>query len=250
VLAGWVLGVETGLDVAIGVHFGTALAVVALYWREIVGIIRGFVRGILRRDGSARLAGCLVVTSIPAALVGLLAEDVVDRALASPAFVGVGLLITGAVLWKVETGKGRAHVGAGRLGSGGGGARSVTYPQAAVVGIAQAIAVLPGISRSGLTISGALAAGLGREFAAEYSFIASLPVILGGVILFPFTSEGGWASLAAPSILVAALCAAVSGAVAMVVLRSLVRRGKLRYFSYYVWAVGFVTILAWARGMR
>ena len=95
----------------------------------------------------------MVVTSIPAALVGLLAEDVVDRALASPAFVGVGLLITGAVLWKVETARaGRMWV-RGASDQGAGSAQRY-LPPGCGGGHRSAIAVLPGISRSGLTISG------------------------------------------------------------------------------------------------
>lgn len=250
-LASWALGVDAGLSVAIGVHFGTALAVIALYRREILRIIQGFFRGIVRRDGSSGLAWCLVITSVPAAIVGLLAEDAVDRAFSSPAFVAVGLLITGAVLWFVQARqtpqRGRAwHSASSRCV---GRNSKLTYGQAGVIGLAQAIAILPGVSRSGLTISGALSVGLDREFAAEYSFIASLPVILGGVILYPFTSGQGLASLASVSIAAAAAAAAVSGILAMLLLRSLVKQGRLRYFSYYVWAVGIITLLLRAGGM-
>lgn len=241
-LASWALGVNAGLSLAIGVHFGTALAVIALYWRQIVRIISGFFRGVAKRDGSARLAGCLVITSIPAAVVGLLSEDAVDRAFSSPTFVAVGLLITGAVLWFIQGRTAHEPRRAKR-------SADITYGQAGAIGVAQAIAILPGVSRSGLTISSALAVGLDRESAAEYSFIASLPVILGGVILYPFTSGQGLASMASPSIAVAAAAAAVSGAVAIVVLRNLVKQGRLRYFSYYVWAVGIITLLLRAGGM-
>ncbi len=240
-LAGWVLGVDSGLSVAIGVHFGTALAVVALYWRPIIDIIAGFFRGVTKRDGSARLAGCLVVTSIPAAVIGLIAEDAVDRAFSSPAFVAVGLLITGVVLWFVQTPRNSKRATR---------SAEINYAQAGAIGLAQAVAILPGVSRSGLTISSALAVGLERQFAAEYSFIASLPVILGGVILYPFTSGQGLASMASQSILMAAAAAALSGAFAIVFLRNLVRQGKLRYFSYYVWAVAIITLLLRAGGMR
>lgn len=227
---------------AVGVHAGTALAVLVLFWRDVVYILAGFIRGILRRDGSARMAGCLIVTSIPAALVGLLAEDAVDAALSSPTFVAIGLLFTGGVLWYIES---RVSAQGGRRISRDG----IGYGQAAAIGLAQAAAIFPGISRSGLTISSALAVGLDRDFAASYSFIASLPVILGGVILFPFKQGNSITTLAGGPILVAAIAAAISGLFAMAFLRRLVRTGKLRYFSYYVWAVGLITLFLQVRGM-
>ena len=98
-LAQMIMGVQPSVTFALGVHAGTALAVLALYGRDVWHIITGFFRGIAYRDGSARLALCLVFTSIPAAIVGFAASDAVESAFGSPMFVAIGLLISGVVLW-------------------------------------------------------------------------------------------------------------------------------------------------------
>ncbi|OPZ51279.1 MAG: Undecaprenyl-diphosphatase [Firmicutes bacterium ADurb.BinA052] len=244
-LAQMIMGVEPSVTFALGVHAGTALAVLALYGRDAWGIIVGLFRGISYRDGSARMALCLVLTSIPAAIVGLAASDAVEAAFSSPMFVAIGLMISGAVLW----------VTGGRAASPGRSARrrvtsrTITYGHALGVGAAQAIAVFPGVSRSGMTISGALGLGFDRTFAAAYSFIASLPVILGAVALWPISNPDALASLHLPSLAVGAVASFVSGIAAMLVLRSIVQHGKLRKFSYYLWAVGLAVILWETRGL-
>ncbi len=243
-LAQMIMGVQPSVTFVLGVHAGTALAVLALYGRDVWHMITGFFRGIARHDGSARLAVCLVLTSIPAAIVGFAASDAVEAAFGSPIFVGSGLVLTGGVLW--VTG-GRATLGRAsrRLVTG----RTITYGQALGVGVAQAIAVFPGVSRSGMTISGALGLGFDRAFAAAYSFIASLPVILGAVALWPISNPNALASLHLPSLAAGAIASFVSGVAAMLALRSIVQHGKLRRFSYYLWAVGIAAILWEARGL-
>jgi undecaprenyl-diphosphatase len=117
------------------------------------------------------------------------------------------------------------------------------------VGISQALAVFPGVSRSGMTISGALGLGFDRAFAATYSFIASLPVILGAVALWPISNPDALASIHLPSLAAGAAASFVSGVVAMLALRSIVQHGKLRRFSYYLWALGLAAILWETRGL-
>lgn len=245
-LAQMIMGVEPSVTFALGVHAGTALAVLALYGRDVWGIIAGFFRGIACRDGSARLALCLVLTSIPAAIVGLAASDAVEAAFSSPMFVAIGLLISGVVLW--VTG-GRVVSASGRSARRSVTERTITYSQALGIGAAQAIAVFPGVSRSGMTISGALGLGFDRTFAAAYSFIASLPVILGAVALWPVSNPDALASLHLPSLVAGAVASFVSGIAAMLVLRSVVQHGRLRRFSYYLWAVGLAVILWETRGL-
>jgi len=100
-----------------------------------------------------------------------------------------------------------------------------------------------------MTISGALGLGFDRTFAAAYSFIASLPVILGAVVLWPVSNPGTLASLDLPSLAAGAVTSFVSGIAAMLVLQSIVQHGKLRRFSYYLWAVGLLVILWETRGL-
>jgi len=251
-LAQMIMGIEPSVTFALGVHAGTALAVLALYGRDVWRIIVGFFRGIAHRDGSARLALCLVFTSIPAAIVGFAASDAVEAAFGSPVFVAIGLLISGIVLWvtgsRAASAPGPASA-SGRLARRSVTERTITYGQALGVGAAQAIAVFPGVSRSGMTISGALGLGFDRSFAAAYSFIASLPVILGAVVLWPVSNPNALSSLHLPSLAAGAIASFVSGMAAMIILRRIVQHGKLRRFSYYLWAVGLAVILWEARGL-
>lgn len=245
-LAQMIMGVEPSVTFALGVHAGTALAVLALYGRDVFGMIAGFFRGVAHRDGSARMALCLVFTSIPAAIVGFAASDAVEAAFGSPMFVAIGLLLSGIVLWVTGSRPASASGLRGRRSVTG---RTITYGQALGVGVAQAIAVFPGVSRSGMTISGALALGFDRSFAAAYSFIASLPVIVGALLLWPISNPGAFSSIHLPSLAAGAIASFVSGMAAMLLLRSVVREGKLRRFSYYLWALGVAVILWEARGL-
>lgn len=246
VLAQSIMGIEPGVTFDLGVHVGTAFAVLAVYGRDVVRIIAGLFRGILRRDGSARLALCLFITSIPAAMVGLLAGDAVESAFASPAFVGGGLILSGFVLWcsdRLMAGSPRRSKRGGSLGC------SMSYGQAFGVGVGQALAVFPGVSRSGLTIASGVGVGLERSFAATYSFIASLPVIAGAAVLWPIRNGSGIASADLRFIATGALASFVSGVVAIALLRKLIQQARLRVFAYYLWAVGTATILWTARGL-
>ena len=145
-LAQMIMGVEPSVTFALGVHAGTALAVLALYGRDVFGMIAGFFRGVAHRDGSARMALCLVFTSIPAAIVGFAASDAVEAAFGSPMFVAIGLLLSGIVLWVTGSRPASASGLRGRRSVTG---RTITYGQALGVGVAQAIAVFPGVSGRG-----------------------------------------------------------------------------------------------------
>ncbi len=243
-LAQSLMGIQPSVTFALGVHAGTALAVLALYGRDVWRIIIGFFRGVAHRDGSARLAGCFVVTSIPAAIVGFAAGDAVEAAFGSPLSVGIGLLVSGIVLWTVD-----ARLMGRRAPRRAVTERQVSYGQALGVGIAQAIAVFPGVSRSGMTICSALGLGFDRSFAAEYSFIASLPVILGALVLWPISNPDALAHLDPKALIVAMVASFVSGMAAMVFLRRIVQRGRLRGFSYYLWAVGLAAVVWGTKGL-
>jgi undecaprenyl-diphosphatase len=245
VVAQALMGLEPNMTVALGVHAGTALSVLVLYSGEVWEIIMGFFRGIAKRDGSAKMAICLILTSIPAALVGFAASDAVEHAFGSPLFAGIGFLISGVVLWCADCISSRQKqrkqesINEGNIG----------YKQALGVGVAQACAIFPGVSRSGLTISSALALKFERGFATSYSFIASLPVIVGSLILWPVANPGALAEVQLGTLLLAVAASFVSGLAAMIFLRRVVVRGKLTYFSYYLWAIGIITILLHARGL-
>lgn len=230
------------------VHLGTALAVVAYFAADLGGILASGTRVVLRRaregDGRrARLIGLLAVGTIPAGLVGLLAEGLfedlfttsedVDR-IGAP-IVGLFLLGTAGLLLAGEAVLGRRR-GRGREIEG------VRFRDALVVGLFQAAAIAPGISRSGATIVAGLFMGLRRESSARFSFLLSLPAILGAAIVsLPDVPPG---ADPAPMI-VGGAGAAVSGFAAIAFLLRYLRTRTMRPFAVYCVVASAVTIGTW-----
>lgn len=232
------LGVNPGGVVfEVSVHVATAAAVIAYYGRRISALAAGAFRG----DREAwSFVGKLALASVPAALAGWLFEGPVARALDSPALVAVLLAVTGAVLWASRRFRGRAT-------SGG----EVSWRSAVWVGAAQAVALLPGISRSGMTVVAALWRGVGPAKAAEFSFLLALPAILGAAILeaprllAPGPAGGSGAGVSWTALAAAFLAAAVSGFVALGWLVRWLERGRLHRFAYYCWAIAALFLAAW-----
>ncbi|NMB45890.1 MAG: undecaprenyl-diphosphate phosphatase [Firmicutes bacterium] len=240
VLLGQLFGLEEpDLTFDVMVHLGTLIAVVVALRGEIGLLLQG-LRPMDMEQGPAasrvkagrRLILLLVIGTLPAAVVGLIAKDFIEQLFGSVAFVGVALLITGSLLWWAE---GR-HDGGRTL--------EEMKPQDALhIGTMQILALAPGISRSGTTISGGLVRGLTRSEAARFSFLLSIPVIAGAVLLqiddlFAAFAGGTWVPLVAGTV-----AAALSGFVAIEGLLKLIRHHSLRVFSYYTWAVGLMVLI-------
>ncbi len=230
VLAQWLLGYQSpGVSFEVLLHLATLLSVLLVYWRRVVWLVRGMARG--RRD-AWQFAGLLVVASIPAAIAGLLFRDVFEAQFDSPVAVGIDFLITALVLWSTRwVVKADAE-------------SPVRWPSAVAMGVAQVLAILPGVSRSGTTIAAALWCRVGARAAAEFSFLMAVVVIAGTGLLEamhladgPLVFEWGiiWAFLAA----------LVSGVFAIRLLVMLLRRGRFHVFAPYCAVVGSLT-LVWA----
>ena len=222
---------ELLFDVA--VHVGTLVAVV-IYFRSDLWTM---ARGLWAKDQNARQGRKLIYLvaagSIPTALLGLLCKDLFERMFSSLWAVGAALLLTAAFLFLTrlapEKGRGLEHAGVAR---------------AFGVGVAQGLAITPGLSRSGSTIAAGLLLGLDRELAARLSFVMSIPAILGALVL-QLAHVGSLSRLQPGPYLVGGLTAAVSGYLALRWLLRLVQQGKLYYFSPYCALVGLAA-LAWA----
>ncbi|HHT27459.1 MAG TPA: undecaprenyl-diphosphate phosphatase [Firmicutes bacterium] len=217
----------------VAVHVGTLVAVVVALWDDVVVLFDGLqLRRTQRTLAGRRLIRVILVGSIPAALVGLLLQDFI-RGLFSSAYVtGIMLLVTGLLLYFAE-----------KMRKGDITIRRVSYVDALFVGLGQALAILPGLSRSGTTISAGLARGIARSDAARFSFLLSIPAIVGAAILeLPalFNSSGG---IAIAPLLAGMVTAAIAGYFAIVLLVRFVQRGNLRIFSYYTWVVGVLALL-------
>lgn len=243
-LAQEALGIrDPSIALEVSVHLGTALAVILAFAQQIrslcVAVCRaarnallGGLRTQIAEDRDLHLATMIVWGTVPAALAGLLFRDPVERMFSSPILVSCALLVTGLVLWSTRWASGEE--------------RSLGWTQALWIGLAQAVALVPGISRSGATISAGLHARVSAHAAAEYSLLLSLPAILGATVLQlrDFIAGVPLAAEIRPLVLavVAAFC---SGYLAVRLLLRVVRRGRLRVFAYYCWAVGGAG-LVWA----
>jgi len=156
-------------DVAL--HLGTFVGAAAYFFRDIVRYLGAWIRSIARRSVRTvdeRLAWCLVIGTIPGAITGALLEDVIEKKLGQPWLIAVMLALFGVVLYAVDR-YSRQTRGLDRL----------RVPDALTIGLAQALALQPGVSRSGVTITAARALGLEREAATRFSFLLSLPIIAG-----------------------------------------------------------------------
>ncbi len=226
-----ILGIETTQDVTftVVVHGATVLSTIVIFWPDILGLLRGLFTSTWNE--SKQYIAMLVWSSVPVIIVGLFFKDTVESLFTENVLlVGCMLLLTGALLsFTYYSPK-----------EGG----PVTFKKAIIIGISQAIAVMPGISRSGSTIATGLLLGVEKSKVARFSFLMVLIPIIGAnckEIL-----DGGMAnSTVAPMPLIAgAIAAFVSGVLACKWMISVVTRGKLIYFAYYCFLVGTVAIAA------
>lgn len=217
------VGDEGGLSFVIAVHVGSLLALLLFYRLRIAGLLRG----LMSRDAAA-LADIakLAIATLPAVVVGLTLKERVEAAFHTPWMAGAGLLATGCFLITTKRTLPTAR------------AASPSYGQAFAIGCAQALAVLPGVSRSGSTIALALALGVAPLAAAEFSFLLGIIAITGAAVLdLPALRAAGDGD-GAGSMLLGAGVAALSGFAALAVLRRVITSRKFHAFAYYCWAAG------------
>lgn len=230
-----------GFDIV--VHAATVVAVVGYFFSDVAKMVLSVVAP--RRLPNhrevvywRRLLLWLVIGSIPAALAGSLLKDFFESLFASTLAVGIFLILTSLLLFGADFALGRSRTDTLRLDK-------MRAADALVIGCFQALAIAPGLSRSGATIAGAVFLGFDRKTAAHFSFLLSIPVILGAFVFElkdingAFGGTGGWAYLAG------ALAAAVSGLAAIHFLMRYVREHRLRLFAVYTAALGvFVVVLS------
>ena len=228
------LGIEDeGISFEVTVHVATLLSVVIFYRERIGGLIAGSFRGDAE---SLRYVGKLVVATLPAILLVLVAGDFLERQFDTPQVVGVCLLVTGVILWTSRR----------TLASGG--SSQPSWGAAVVIGCAQACAIMPGISRSGSTVVTALALGVEPLAAAEFSFLMSIIAIAGAAARVVPELAAMPAQSAGPFVY-GGLAALVSGVAALWLFVRMMRRGRLFRYAYYTWGVGaaFLLYLQFAR---
>lgn len=193
-------------------HLGTMFAVVAYYWRVWLGMVR-------RPQG---FLGVLAVATIPAALAGWLLADYVDRYLRGPHVLALSFLFTAAVLWWFD-----------RSGEPRPEGERITLSDALAIGLAQVLALVPAVSRSGITIAAGRARGLSRQSATTFSFLMSAPIIAGGSLhgLADILNNG---ALAGPLLALGTLVSFMSGLAAIYLLMKLIERMSFVPFAVYL----------------
>ena len=228
-------------DVAL--HLGTLIAVVAYFWRDLGRLIAAWFRSVRRRSiagGDERVAWFLFVATIPAALVGAVGESFIANHLGEPWQIAILLAAFGVILWIADRRPARRELD------------TLGIHHAVLIGAAQAAALAPGVSRSGITISAARFLGLGRDAAARLSFLLLVPITLGAVVL-KGTSDvllgdlpAGWQG----PFVVGVLAAAASGVVAIDFLLGFVRRHTYAPFVAYRVIAAVIVLLIIAMGWR
>ena len=233
VLTQKILGVDDkGVTFEVLVHFGTLLSVIIYFWkplwRMLLSIIPPFRSEFARER---KMIGYLVIASVPAAIVGFSPlKDLFEGTYEKPAVVGLLLIVTGAILFLP------------RLFPKRKGDREIGAKSAVIMGIGQAFAILPGISRSGSTIVSGMMAGVKSSAAAEFSFLMAIPAIAAASLMEARKLSEVDAALLTPY-LAGAVVAFVSGLIAIYSVLAAIRRGKFEYFGIYCLIAGLVAFL-------
>ncbi len=225
-------------------HLGTLISICVCYWGDIVAMVREVfivLRGGRRADGTpvqgnlgaARLFLMIVVGTLPLFLV-LPINDSVEQLYYITPFIGVALLLTGCMLFVSD-----------RMAPGKRTEKNMRFRDALIIGLCQCVATIPGLSRSGTTITAGIATGLDRGFAMKYSFLLSLPAVLGANLL-SFIKAFGEESIElsmVPAYLVGLLAAMLSGIAAISLMKLIAKKSKFGWFAYYCWGAGLLTIV-------
>ncbi len=284
-LGQYIFGItEPTLFFDISLHIGTLLAVVIVFFDNIKSILISIIQMLkilfrfnldeiekgIKQSADIRFVLFIIVGSIPTALLGLFFKQYVDILFDSINFVGTMLLITGTLLWLTkdikkeeslkckskdenrEQNSDKAVISNALSNIEGGGIRAdinmtnFGYSQALFIGVFQGFAVLPGISRSGATIAAALFSGIERDTAAKFSFLLSIPAILGAELLGlkDILVSDSSATFINMTTLYGTIIAFIVGYIALKMLLKIVRRGRLYLFAPYCWILGVVAIIA------
>jgi undecaprenyl-diphosphatase len=236
---------EAELSFDVSVHLGTLAAVILFFRRDIYAIMGGLLRAVRaaasrRSVGDdadrpmVRLAGLIVLGSLPTAVVGLLLHQAAERLFASTLITGVMLLVTGALLFTTRPRPALASHPSRPL-------EGLTVKDALLIGLIQGLAVMPGISRSGSTIAVGILTGIRHESAARFSFLLSIPAVAGAALLVlkDAVSQG---DLHLPVCLLGGATALIVGYAALALLVFLVEKGRLFLFAPYCWIIGGLAI--------
>jgi undecaprenyl-diphosphatase len=236
VLFPWIFGfTDPGLAFDVALHLGTLVAILAYFWRDWVDMASSLLKLARERkvtSQSQKLAGLLLIASVPGAIFGFALGDLAERTFRNPLLIAVTLVVAGVLLYIAD----HRDMGSRKLAD-------LNVKDAILVGLAQAVAIIPGVSRSGATITMGLFSGITREDAARFSFLMSAPIIAGAALVkvpkldmaiagsLPF-----WLSI---------LAAVISSVLAIKLLLALVRKQHFDIFVYYRFALAAIILFVY-----
>lgn len=220
---------EESMLMTVVLHFATALSTIVIFRNEVIEILRGLFQ--FRHNEQTAFSLKIILSMIPAAFVGIVFDDQIEALFSkNMLLVGVMLLLTGVLLLLADRAKKTD--------------KSVGFVDAIIVGISQAIAILPGISRSGATISTCVLLGIDRSKAARFSFLMVVPLIFGKIAKDLLSGDFALTSTQATPLLVGFIAAFVTGLFACTWMIHLVKAAELKWFSWYCFVVAALAIIA------
>ena len=239
----WAMGWDDpGLSFDVALHWGTLAAVLAVFWRDWIRLISA---GLFRRGDprDVRLFWGLIVSAVPAAVLGRLLDRWAESNLRAPLLIAATLAVLGLILWAAD------RIGSKQLDLG-----AMTVPRALSIGVAQAAALVPGVSRSGATISLGLFENFTREEIARFSFLMSTPIIFGaGLLKLPHMLRDmrhGDGSLTWTALLAGFVASAVVGTGVIRWMLDYLRRRTYAVFAWYRLALAAAVVVLWMSGKR
>ena len=239
-----ILKVQSSLVFDTILHVGSLVAVVIYFWKDIIHMLTSFFSSLMdiprrqfregiKEDKFKKLAWFVIIGTIPAGLAGVLFKDFFEGLFNDVFIVGFFLIITGFLLWGSEMMSRRVDNKTSL--------KEMSVKNSILIGIAQAFAIAPGISRSGATISAGLFLGIERELAARYSFLLSIPAILGAALVQ--VKDISSIDVGTAVIIAGFLAAAVTGYIAIKIVLKLIQEKNLLIFAYYCWIIGPIAMI-------
>jgi undecaprenyl-diphosphatase len=219
---------EASLLMTVTLHFATALSTIVVFRKDILEILRGLFQ--FKWNEETQFSVKIILSMIPAALIGLLLEEQIEQMFSKQLLlVGIALIVTGVLLFLADRAKDTD--------------KKVGFGNSIIIGIAQAVAIIPGISRSGATISSSVLLGIDRERSARFSFLMVVPLILGKIA--KDLLDGDYSTQSSNELLpllLGFMAAFVTGLFACIWMIQIVKRSNLTYFSVYCFIIACVAI--------
>ncbi len=228
----------------LAVHLGTVASIITVYFKSIREIFSDlWVSAIKKRQtGGLHLSVLIICASVPTAIIGFGFKDQFESLFSSLLSVSGGFFITACLLFMTrKTGQGQS-MESGHKTLDLSQIKKVSLKKAIIIGFAQGLAIAPGVSRSGATIAAALLMGVERRAAALFSFLMSIPVIL-GASLIQLKDVESWSSDLLITLVLGGVVSYLAGLAGLVMVLKLVRKGRLEVFSYYLWALSAIVAL-------